>query len=151
MYKRFTAGFTMLEIVISVAILALIVSLSLGALSSFRERQSLVSEGEGIASLVRDARTRTLAGQGGTAWSVFFSSTAVILFPGTSYVVGGPNQVVRDIPAHMTLSTALLGGGSTLSFERLVGTTNQAGTISLSSGASTLVLRVEQGGVVGVE
>lgn len=132
-------GFTLLEIVVVIAIIGVLVAIIVPSFSKFRQAQALENTTDAIVALLGEARTKTLAAVADTSYSVRIETSQVILFPGITYTEGSAsNQILTyDYPITMT-ALSLAGGGSQVSFNRLKGTTNQYGTITVAipSGSS---------------
>ena len=143
-------GFSMLEIVISIAILALIVTLSLVSFFALNRRSELNSSASIIKSVLSEARSKTLAGYSGTRYGVHFASTSVTIFLGDTYNAGAGTNVTTSIYQNTTVSNvAVSGGGVNIIFNRLTGETSQPGTVTLTGpGGATKTLTIYGTGIV---
>jgi len=78
-------GFTLLEVMLSMTILALLAGLSLPVYESFMRRNDLDLTTQQLASSLRRAQTFARAGNHDSAWSVEVQPTVVTLFRGTNF------------------------------------------------------------------
>ncbi len=123
-------GLSLIELIMIVAVVAVIVTTTAPALISFRKNQSLQNTTNTIVSVLQEARSKTLASYDNTFYSVYFDSSSATLFTGDTYSVGdATNKVVSYGTPVVLQSITLTGGESTISFDRLKGTTSQNGTI----------------------
>lgn len=122
-------GFTLIEILLSVAIISIVASLSLPILSSFNDRNDLDITAQGIASGLRRAQTYARGVNGDSQWGVRVQSGSATVFKGSSY---GTRDTAYDetttIPALLTPT-----GLSDVVFSKLEGAPSQTGTITLTN------------------
>jgi prepilin-type N-terminal cleavage/methylation domain-containing protein len=131
MIKR---GFTMVELLIVVAIAILLSAVVFSSLLSFRKNQALEKDTELVVQLLNQARSQTLSSKGATVYGVHFASSQVILFSGSTYAAAASGNQAFDLTSTDTILTiTLTGGGSDVLFQRLTGETTQNGTIVISS------------------
>lgn len=126
------AGMTVIEIGIIIIVIGLILAVVVVPFSTFRQRQALQNSTNAVVAALNEARTRTLASVGNTYYSVRVESSQLIVFSGGSYISGAATNTAIAIESPVTASWSLQGGGSSVSFDRLKGTTSQYGTITLS-------------------
>jgi prepilin-type N-terminal cleavage/methylation domain-containing protein len=127
------AGFTLIEVLLSVTLLGMLVGISLPVYETFVRRNDLDLTTQSIASMLRRAETYARAVSTDTAWSVEIQPTAVTLFQGTSFAtrntafdetVGVPDSVTS-------------GGLAEVQFAKLSAAPNTTGSITLTSTASS--------------
>ena len=139
------AGFTLLEVLLSVAIIALLTGMSLPVYESFARKNDLDITAQQLASTLRRAQTYARSGHRDSVWSVEVQSAAVTLFQGTSFA--SRNQAYDEkftIPSSIT--TAGLGE---VQFAKLNATPNTTGSITLTSSTnSTRTLTINAKGMV---
>lgn len=143
MNKNYKKGFGVVEILIVLAILALMSTVVLPPLYNFKNQQVLKNTTEDIITLINKARMETLASKNSHYYSVHFASDRAVLFTdgvfnqndSTNYSVIFDNSV--SIPS--TGGINLSGGGSDLIFNRLTGDTDQNGTIVLQLNSDTSI------------
>ena len=144
-------AFTIVELLISIAVISVLFIIIASAFSSFNRNASVVSSTQIVLSALKEARTKTLASQGESVYGVHFGAGSVTLFKGGVYNALDPENEEKKLPASTTISnTALQGGGSEVVFIRLTGATGQYGIVSVSglSSAVTKTITIEQTGVV---
>ena len=142
-------GITLIEMLVVVAILAILAGIGTLALTSFRSAKTLSADSARVVSMLADARARTLASIDDSQYGVHFATDRSILFKGTSYTDGAATNVTLTLSSNVSISDiSLPGGGSDVLFSRLTGKTSQSGsiTLSLTGGTSTRVV-IEQSGI----
>ena len=78
-------GFTLIEMMIVVAILAIIGFVAVGFVSDSVPRNQLQAETDALVGMARRAQSRTIAGQEGDVWGVRVETTRAILFLGDDF------------------------------------------------------------------
>lgn len=138
--KYKTSGFTLMEIIIVIAIITIISSIVLFNLSNFRNEQDLKNTEMEIVSLLDKARQNTLSSVNSNNYSVHFEVDKAVLFSGSIYsALDSSNEKINfnaniSIPA---IDGINLGVGSNVTFERLTGeTTGGVLILRLKSDAS---------------
>jgi len=126
-------GFTLIEVLIVVTVLAILFSLSFPSFSFFKKKSQLNSSTEEILTLLRLAQSKTLRAQSDNNWGVYFRENEVILFKGPNY----NSRIIEfdrrsKLPEIIKISSIdLIGGGAEIVFQRLTGTAAQTGMITL--------------------
>jgi len=118
--------------------------------SSFNKTASVNAAVQITLSVIEEARTKTLASEGGSVYGVHFNSSEVALFKGGTYNISDPENETKKFSSAVTISgTTLQGGGSDIVFDRLTGKTSQYGTITFSStdGVTTRTIIIEATGI----
>jgi len=131
-------GFTLLEIIITLAILAILAVVTAGGLASYRESAALDQAADEILELLREARSKTLGSEGGLEYGMHFEASQVILFKGTAYAAA---EVTVSLPP----SVEMISPPADFYFERLTGETSagSAVTISISSKRSAKTRHIQ--------
>jgi len=125
-------GFTLLEIIVVIAILVTTTSLSIGPLIDFRNAQILSKGASDVLSFVKEARSRTLASKDFSQYGIHFEADDVVLFKGNTFVELDPDNESLSLGSGIEISDiSLNGGGSDLVFDRLTGQTGEYGTTTL--------------------
>lgn len=149
------AGFSIIEALIAIAVIAILAGIIIFSFSGVRDSQVLHAGAEEIVTLLTSARSKTLASLSNSQWGVYFEEDKMTLFRGDSFPgVGDPDNQEVSLDALLSISDVTLSGGAnSVVFERLSGRTNQVGTItvSLDSGAAARVIRIGATGLTTIE
>ncbi len=133
---REQAGFTLLEMLLSAAIISMLVGASLPIYETFIRRNDLDLTAQRITAMLRRAETYAQAVNYDNDWSVEIQSSAVTLFQGTNFV--GRNTAYDEtlsMPATVTPS-----GTSEVRFTKFTAAPNAAAVttpITLTSTANS--------------
>jgi len=122
-------GFTLVELLLSVAILSLLAGLSLPVYETFLRRNDLDLTTQNIAMAVRRAQTYSRGVDEDSQWGVAFLSSGVTLFKGTSYAARAAS-FDETIPLPASVSIA---GLSEVLFSKVSGAPSATGAVSLTS------------------
>ena len=123
-------GFTMLELVVVVAIVVLLASIIITSFSQFRNSKVLDTGVENTLSVLAKARGNTLSSKNAYQYGVHFEATQAVLFRGATYSSFDTNNEAALLDNALEISSiSLTGGGSNVLFDRLTGKTNMNGTI----------------------
>lgn len=127
-------GFTLLEILISVAILAIVATMFVGVFGGWRASGDLEDARSNIIGMLKDARSKTLASESNAAYGVHFETLKTVLFKGAVYNALDPANKNYILPSSAEISNINLTGGAVDTvFTRLLGTTTASGTITIES------------------
>ena len=135
--NNFSLGLTIIELLTIVAILTILAAMSVPLFRIFQKGSDLTNTAEEIINVLRLTQNKTLASQETSQWGVYFSiSTSpqeYILFKGTDYSSRDPlYDQIHKVPEDVEIyEVDLIGGGKEVVFERVTGTTNYSGSISL--------------------
>lgn len=118
---------------IAVAVVGILAALGFSHLTAGNERQALALDAEKVLSVLATARGQTLAAKDGFSYGVHFEDRKIVLFRGASYSAGdATNKIYPFADAVHLASTALVGGGAEVKFNKLTGATAQSGTLTLA-------------------
>ena len=141
-------GFSIIEILIVIAIFAVIIAIVVSTFSRFNNNQSLSGAVGEIMSTLNEARANTLASYDNTAYGVHFQIDKIVLFKGGAYSSSDPNNEDVILSSKISISDiSLAGSGSDVVFKRLTGKTDQSGTVTLSlisdtSKSETIIIQI---------
>ena len=131
-------GFSLVEMLVVLAVGAVITTIVVGVFSKAPGRQALDKQTSVILSLLEQARGLTLSAKNASVYGVHFETAKAILFTGPTYSAGAASNIGEPVHSSLQISAiSLAGGGSDVIFNRLVGDTAQYGTVTLSLLAST--------------
>lgn len=150
MHKTQT-GLTLIELLISIAILAVVAILVTSGFNSFRESTQLNEAHSAILGMLKDARSRTLSSEKNTQYGVHFETSQVVIFSGSSYSSGFSSNEPYTLPSLARISSINFGGSADIVFARLTGSASANGTItieSFSNPSKTKTITIISSGVV---
>jgi len=158
-----TSAFTLIELIISISILAILAGIGFINIVNYRQRQDLSFAGQEIIEVLRNAQNRSLsqeatstAGSGGR-WGVYFENPTGAgndfydLFKGTSYA-GGTVVSKSVLPSNTQFEEPANGSSSTIIFSPITGLPNASATIKISlisSPTSSSTITVGANGNIG--
>src|SRR3989344_4111459 len=117
-------GFTVLEILVAISILALAVTIVAFSFSKLNSSQALDKSATLVTSILDEARSLTLSSKGAT------------------YSQPDPANVVTSLHALVGMrNITLSGGGTSVVFKRLTGNTDETGTAEIFLKASPTTFR----------
>lgn len=156
-------AFTLIELIISISILAILAGIGFINIVNYRQRQDLSFAGQEIIEVLRNAQNRSLsqeatstAGSGGR-WGVYFENPTGAgndfydLFKGTSYA-GGTVVSRMVLSSNIQFDIPTSGSTSTIIFSPVTGLPNASATIKISlisSPTSSSTITVGANGNIG--
>ncbi|KKR46443.1 MAG: hypothetical protein UT90_C0019G0005 [Parcubacteria group bacterium GW2011_GWA1_40_21] len=144
-------GFTAVEFLIALSILAILTAIIFTSMSAFRGGKALQIVSEDILSLLDEARGNTLSAKDSYAYGTHFEFSRIVLFRGATYSSSDTNNKTVLIDGAVEISNiSLAGGGQNALFQRLTGKTSQSGTITIrlkSDNSKTKTITIEASGV----
>ena len=145
-----TKGFTLVEIILAIAISSVILGIVLFSFNNYRQRELLKIATLEVTSVLRDARARTLVAEGDSAYGVHFDANQIILFTGSVYNPNAASNATATLPSGVGLATTSLGATS-VTFSRLSGEANTAGSVLiylLTDATSSTTVTINTAGII---
>ena len=131
-FKQYNAGFTLIEMILSIAIIAIIAGISAPVYQSFQVRNDLDIAAVSVAHSLRRASALSQSVDGDISWGVALQSGSITLFKGASYALrDAAYDEIFEVPASITPS-----GLSEVIFTKFTGLPTSTGTITLTSNAN---------------
>ena len=127
---RAQRGFTLIEVIISVAIIVLVGATLLFAFAQLERSTALNRSSDGALVFFRLARERTIAAEDNAQWGVNVAADQMRLFTGASF--SGDAEDTFTLPNSVTAAASLVGGGPDVVFDRIDGATATSGTVTLT-------------------
>ncbi|MBI2462790.1 MAG: type II secretion system protein [Candidatus Spechtbacteria bacterium] len=125
-------GFTLIELLVALSVFAILIAVPMGVYYSFIPKGDLNGDARGVQSALELARRQTIASKASTQYGVQMISDKVVIFPGITYdPANSANQIIQLDPRDEIYEISLTGGGSAVVFNRLDGSTDYDGYISL--------------------
>lgn len=139
-------GFSLIEALLSVGILALLAGLSLPIYNSFIGNNDLALASQNVASMLRRASSNARASQSDSQWGVHFQTNTATLFKGTSFASRDSN-----FDENFSLANISNAYSGDVVFSKMSGLPDSARTISLTSIVtnSNKVVSINEKGMVG--
>ena len=158
MNSEFKKGFTLVELLVILAIMIILVAIAIPNLRFFQRESDLNNSAEEIINTLRLAQNKTIASEGASSWGVFFATSTsphqYVLFQGSDYLSRATSSdEVRKLPKTIVISEINLGGENEVVFIRITGTAQQSGSITLSLAGDptkTRTIYVESSGGAGL-
>ncbi len=157
-------GFSLVELLVVVAIIAILSGVSLVGYNRFQERQGALVAAYQLATDLRDVQQKALSGQKPTGWCNLtttdqLTSWRLLFNTTTTYqIVGVCSTGTTTIDKTVTLPNSATGpNGTGVDFSALTGATTSSGTISfavqriVASGTYSFTVQVNQAGAVTVQ
>jgi prepilin-type N-terminal cleavage/methylation domain-containing protein len=141
------AGFTLVEIVVSLAILTILFSLGLLMSMDALRGSTFRSERESIVSILLKARSRSMANIDGSAWGVCYRAPKYVLFKGGSCATPATTDEEFDANQGVALASNFAATFPTFTFSQLSGQSN-GGTITITQNGRTSVVSINHEGTI---
>lgn len=138
-------GFTLVEMLLSVGLIATLAALSLPLYATFVNKDDLDLTTQVTANALRRAQLYSRAAKGDSAWGVAVTSGAVVMFEGATYASRDTTaDETNTIPGSITPS-----GSAEVDFAKLTGVPAATASITLTSNTNdTRTITVNAKGMV---
>jgi prepilin-type N-terminal cleavage/methylation domain-containing protein len=145
-----TRGFTFIEILIVLAIMAIMAAVSLAGMSRYGARQQHLQLVVELKSGLTEARSKSMASLEDTTYGVYVGPTTIEYFSGSVVTPGsGANQIVA-IANGMDVIPHLTGAATAVVFARVTGEPDVVGTIDVvdTKSIATTTITIYASGLV---
>lgn len=137
-------GFTLLELLLSVAIISLLTALSLPVYRTLVKKNDLDIAAGTVVSSLRRAQILSQAVDGDTTWGVKIQSGSIVVFKGTNYTARDPSyDEIFDLATSITPS-----GTTEYVFSKLIGLPQITGTATLTTENDARTITINTKGMV---
>jgi prepilin-type N-terminal cleavage/methylation domain-containing protein len=146
-------GFTLLEIIIVIALSAVLSTIGIASLRSFQRYAEIDAAANQIVAVLREARDRAVADSTSTGYGVHFESGRYVRFTGSVYSATSTVNIVYSLPPALELYSINLGGDSDVIFSPLNGAPDAAGSASIrviEDQSQSRVIQVFSTGAIGI-
>lgn len=138
-------GFTMIEILLSIACLTIIFAMSVPAYMMLQARNDLDIATITVAESYRRAQVESQSANGDSRWGVHIATGSILIYKGSSY---GARDVAFDEDTMMPASI-VVSGLNDVNFSKIYGLPNGTGTTTLTSVKNeTRNITINQKGIV---
>lgn len=141
--QRWQFGFTLLELVLVIAIITTLGALSSVFYTGFLSQNAVANTQNQLLGSIRKAQFYSMIGKGNSTWGIHYGSGTITLFKGTTYSSRDPSY---DETFSYNTTTAITGGND-ITFNRLSGSIASATAITISSNTSTKQILINSEGV----
>ncbi len=125
----YSAGFTFIEVLLSVALIGILAGISAPIYVSFQVRNDIHIAATTVAHTFRRAEVLSQAVDGDTSWGVSVQNGSITLFQGASYVVRNTSlDEIFEVPTSISVS-----GLQEVVFSKFYGSPQTTGTTTLTS------------------
>lgn len=124
-------GFTLVELALVFSLFTILFAVAVTTYSNHREDVIIEGAVEAVRFELELAHSDALAGKGGVAQSVRFSSSTYTRFPGDTYDPMDPDNVTNSVDGSLRISTTL-PGDEVVTFDRLTGATGLTATVTIA-------------------
>lgn len=134
--SNIVAAFTLVELVIVAAIIAILAAVTTPAFRYFQQKSDLNNSAQDLISALRLAQNKTAASQGQSQWGVYFSTSTspnqYTLFKGANYASRDTQfDEPRKLAAAVEIYQIDLGGLSEVVFNKITGAAVSPGSLSV--------------------
>ena len=129
MHKK---GFSLLEIMIVVAIIGILSAIAVINFSAARKAKILETTADGIAFTLEKAKADSVSGKYGQSHGLKFNTGDYISFVGSSYNAGNASNTAYTIDDSFTITNTITDPDDKIVFLRLTGATNNTATVTVS-------------------
>jgi prepilin-type N-terminal cleavage/methylation domain-containing protein len=138
-------GFTLIEMVLSMACITIIAGMSIPAYNSFQIKNDLDTAATSLATSLRRAQVLAQSGSGDSMWGVYTATGSILIYKGSSYVA---RDTSKDETT--TISPAIIISGlKEVSFGKMWGLPTTIGTTTLTSLSNDIrAITINQKGMV---
>lgn len=143
-------GFTIIEVILVIAIMGSLAMLAAPFLSDTLSRNDLAIASDGAVDALREARSSSMSGRGTGLFGVHFETTKFVFFEGATYGASDPDNVTHALGGNVTITAiAISGGGSDVHFAGHKGEPTETGSITFTDvGGNVRTVTVNAAGLV---
>ncbi len=135
MFIKNKAGFTLVEVLIVVAILSVLFTIVIFDFVSFRKTSNLDNSVQEFVSILRLAQNKAVSSENYSKHGVYINTTIspnqYILFKGDNYLSEPSSYKIYSLQNNTEFYEISLGGGNEIVFDKLTGVTEEFGNISI--------------------
>ena len=127
---RKNSGFSLVEIIVAMAIGAVLVAVIVVSFSSFRNSKTVDITADQILAVINEARVKSVSSEDYSRFGVHFETNRVMFFKGNIFTEPNPANIETILSPLMEISDiSLSGGGVDIVFQKLTGKTGNSGSL----------------------
>jgi len=130
--KKMSQGFSVIEILVVVAIVLALSAVSLLSLSAMRDRLMLNDARSSLAFHLEESKAKAVAGTGGEPHGIYFTDDSYVQFTGSEYDPEDASNIEHTLRPGLTLSTDILSADKVIIFSRIIGSVGNSVTLTIS-------------------
>lgn len=138
-------GFTLMEVLLSLAIIGILTGISIPMYGGIQGRESLSSSVTSSVEMLRLAQSYARNGYYDDSWSVRFSSNSATLYKGSSYT---SRNTTYDETISLATGTSVIGSPIDIHFQKLNGNPVSDISIQLQRNATQKNININSQGMV---
>ena len=130
MINKKQKGFSLIEMVVVVAIGAVLVAVVVFSFSSFRNNKIIDVSADQILSVINEARVKTVSSEDYSRFGVRLEANRAVFFKGDTFTEPNPSNIQTTLSSLVEISDiSLSGGGADIVFQKLTGKTSNYGSL----------------------
>lgn len=143
-------GFTVIEVILVIAIMGFLVVLAAPFLSDTLSRNDLAIASDGAIDALREAQSSSMSGRNTGLFGVHFETAQFVFFEGATYNPSDPNNVTHALGGNVTITTITIsGGGSDVHFASHKGEPTETGSVTFTDvGGNVKTVTLNAAGLV---
>src|SRR3989338_11038724 len=123
-------GFSLVEIIVAMAIGAVLVAAIVVSFSSFWNSKTVEITADQILSVINEARVKTVSSEDYSRFGVHFEASRAVLFKGDVFAEPNSSNIETLLSPLVEISDiSLNGGGADIVFQKLTGKTGNYGSL----------------------
>lgn len=144
--KKIPKGFSLVELLVSMAIVAILVAISVSGYFLFKQESEIDLGAQKVVNLIRQAQGKSKSMEGDSAWGIEITPRSAIIFRGSDFY---SRNTAFDENTKLTGITTATGKTQIL-FSKLTGlpSVNSVGILTLGNGVTTKKIQINDEGIV---
>lgn len=130
-YHLYFSGFSIVEILVVVAIVVSLAGVALLGLARVRDRLSLDDAAGAMVFHLEESKARAVAGHGGVSHGIRFADDSYSQFAGSAYDENDDSNVLHELDPRLRLTTDILGDEPAVVFSRITGAADESVTLTI--------------------
>ncbi len=147
-FPKNNKGFTVVEILVVLSVLAILFSLLLSVFFSLADYRALERDCAEIRAYLEEARIYTQSSRLESSYGVYFNADEIELFRGDSWATKEESLKTHQFNSFVSVSDTSLGGVDEVVFHRLFGEPSVHGEIRVSGPKREIVINLFSSGIV---